>query len=440
MTRSVESAYCVTLDDGKSNRTIARNARDFRLQKKEVYAMAKTISIRIGHGSQNHNSRKFTAKNIDAERTKYNVVLCDERIDDVYHELFDDAVKTYNERQTRSDRMIDDYLSKIRNGRQEKESHEVIIQIGNKDDTPADSAEGEQVKEILKEYYKGFVERNTTLRVYAAYLHMDEATPHIHIDYIPYTSGSKRGLETRVSHKKALADLGYRGGTNRQTEWCQWAANEKKEVEKIMSKYNIKRLDKGEHKRHLDIEDYKANKRHEEVIALGQEIKKLKKEQEQIDLSIEKSKAEVKIAEKKIDDQIRRDYEISKEENNYKNEEQYKPPKPKLHWSAKYYYDNYVVVFFEKLISIIAALRRMIKELKEKIFSLENDKRALIESRDYYINQAKQYKSDSEKLYKVKLTLGEKEVENIVANYNQYNRQDQFYLEPIQSRGDDLNR
>ena len=47
--------------------------------------------------------------------------------------MFDEALTRYNEKQTRSDRRIDDYYEKIRSGKQEKPFHEIILQIGDKD-------------------------------------------------------------------------------------------------------------------------------------------------------------------------------------------------------------------------------------------------------------------------------------------------------------------
>ena len=132
---------------------------------------------------------------------------CNENIKDVYHELFDEALARYNEKQTRNDRIIDDYYEKICSGKQEKPFHEIILQIGNKDDMGAKTEDGQLAAKILDEYMQDFQRRNPTLRVFSAYLHMDEATPHLHIDFIPYTTGSKRGLETRVSLKKALEEL-----------------------------------------------------------------------------------------------------------------------------------------------------------------------------------------------------------------------------------------
>ncbi len=103
----------------------------------------------------------------------------------MYHSLFDEALERFNAKQTRSDRRIDDYYEKIRSGKQEKPFHEIILQIGNCDDTGATTEAGEQARAALDEYYKGFAERNPNLRVFSAHLHMDEATPHLHIDLSP---------------------------------------------------------------------------------------------------------------------------------------------------------------------------------------------------------------------------------------------------------------
>ena len=125
-----------------------------------------------------------------------------------YHELFGKALQDYNSKQNRPDRRIDDYYKKIVSGKQEKSFHEVILQIGNKDDMNAETDKGRLAEKILTEYIKTFQERNPNLRVFSAHLHMDEATPHLHIDFVPFTTGSKRGLETRVSLKQALAKQG----------------------------------------------------------------------------------------------------------------------------------------------------------------------------------------------------------------------------------------
>ena len=231
-----------------------------------------------GKGSVNHNSRKFHAKNTDPERSRLNVEYCNENIKDVYHELFDEALARYNEKQTRSDRRIDDYYEKICSGKQEKPFHEIIIQIGNKDDMGAKTEDGQLAAKILDEYMQDFRQRNPTLKVFSAHLHMDEATPHLHIDFIPYTTGSKRGLETRVSLKKALAELGFKGGTRSETERNQWAAAEKEQLSAIMLRHGIEWEKKGTHEKHLSVLDFEKKERAKEVAELEREISGSKEE------------------------------------------------------------------------------------------------------------------------------------------------------------------
>ena len=234
--------------------------------------MKRTISFMTGKGSVNHNSRKFHAKNTDPERSCLNVEYCNENVKDVYHELFDEALAWYNEKQTRSDRRIDDYYEKIRSGKQEKPFHEIILQIGDKDNMEAKTENGQLAAKGLDKYMRDFQRRNPTLRVFSAYLHMDEATPHLHIDFVPYTTGSKRGLDTRVSLKQALSALGFKGGTRRETELNQWVAYEKEQLAAVMLEHGIEWGKKGTHEKHLSVLDFEKKERAKEVAELEQSI------------------------------------------------------------------------------------------------------------------------------------------------------------------------
>lgn len=242
--------------------------------------MKRTISFMTGKGSVNHNSRKFHAKNIDSERSYLNIEYCNEDIKDVYHELFDEALVRYNEKQTRSDRKIDDYYDKICCGKQEKPFHEIILQIGDKDNMGATTENGQLAAKVLDEYMRDFQRRNPTLRVFSAYLHMDEATPHLHIDFVPYTTGSKRGLDTRVSLKQALSALGFKGGTRSETELNQWVQHEKKQLAEIMLERGIEWEQKGTHEKHLSVLDFKKKERAKEVAEL--EAKKESQEEHNV--------------------------------------------------------------------------------------------------------------------------------------------------------------
>ena len=234
--------------------------------------MKRTISFMTGKGSVNHNSRKFHAKNTDPERSCLNVEYCNENVKDVYHELFDEALTRYNEKQTRRDRRIDDYYEKICSGKQEKLFHEIILQIGDKDNMGAKTENGRLAAKVLDKYMRDFQRRNPTLRVFSAYLHMDEATPHLHIDFVPYTTGSRRGIDTRVSLKQALSALGFKGGTRRETELNQWVAYEKEQLAAVMLEHGIEWEKKGTHEKHLSVLDFEKKERAKEVAELEQSI------------------------------------------------------------------------------------------------------------------------------------------------------------------------
>ena len=232
----------------------------------------------VGKGSVNHNSRKFKAENVDGERSHLNVDYCNENIKKVYHKLFDEALQRYNEKQTRADRRIDGYYEKIRNSKQEKPFHELILQIGDKENMGANSENGNLARQVLDEYYHGFQERNPNLYVFSAHIHMDEATPHLHIDFVPFTTGSKRGLDTRVSLKQALAAQGFKGGSRGNTEWSQWVQSEKEHLAAVMERYNIEWEHKGTHEKHLSVLDYKKQEREKEVVQLAEQIAEKKEE------------------------------------------------------------------------------------------------------------------------------------------------------------------
>lgn len=267
----------------------------------------------VGKGSIKHNERKFTAENVDKERTKNNVVFIQDNLKQVYHELFDDAQERYNAKQERKDRKITNYYEHVRSGKQEKLFHEVIFQIGNKDDMAVGSAEGELAKKILCEFMESFQERNPNLRVFSAHLHMDEATPHLHIDFVPFTTGSKRGLDTRVSMKQALMAQGFKGKGRSDTEYNRWINAEKKALSKTMERHGIEWNQLGTHKEHLSVLDYKREERSKEVAELQNTIRGKQKAIITIEDSLHDKTLQVMELEEKLDTTSRHIDELEKE-------------------------------------------------------------------------------------------------------------------------------
>ena len=347
-----------------------------------------------GKGSLTHNRRDFIAENVDPNRTPLNVEYCNEDIRAVYHGLFDNALARYNEKQTRKDRVIDDYYEKIRTGKQEKLFEELIIQIGNKDDMNATSENGQLARQMLDEYMQSFQQRNPTLRVFSAHLHMDEATPHLHIDFIPFTTGSKRGLETRVSLKKALEALGFAGGTKSHTELNQWIESEKQALASIMARHDIQWEQKGTHEEHLSVLDYKKQERSKEVAALETQIGAL---QEQT------ATAETMLSEKQeqLDDIAPILKNTEKFVRKYDDPERLLPEAGMLE-SGKAFREKKALPILGKLLKYARSLFRENTELKTKVQKLEKENTAFKSANWNHANEIVKLKMENRELKKDK--------------------------------------
>ena len=359
--------------------------------------MKRTISAMRGKGSLSHNSRQFIAENVDSSRTPLNIEYHNEDIRAVYHELFDDALAHYNEKQIRRDRVIDDYYEKIRTGKQEKLFEELIIQIGNKDDMNASSENGQLARQMLDEYMQSFQQRNPTLRVFSAHLHMDEATPHLHIDFIPFTIGSKRGLETRVSLKKALEALGFTGGTKSHTELNQWIEAEKQALASIMARHDIEWEQKGTHEEHLSVLDYKKQERSKEVAALETQIGAL---QEQT------AAAETTLSEKQeqLDDIAPILKNTEKFVRKYDDPEQLLPEAGILE-SGKAFREKKALPILGKLLKYARSLFRENTELKAKVQKLEKENTAFKSANWNHTHEMVRLQMENRELKKDKSTL-----------------------------------
>ena len=359
--------------------------------------MKRTISAMRGKGSLTHNRRDFIAENVDSSRTPLNVEYRNEDIRAVYPELFDDALARYNEKQTRRDRVIDDYYEKIRTGKQEKLFEELIIQIGNKDDMNATSENGQLARQMLDEYMQSFQQRNPTLRVFSAHLHMDEATPHLHIDFIPFTTGSKRGLETRVSLKKALEALGFAGGTKSHTELNQWIESEKQALASIMARHAIEWEQKGTHEEHLSVLDYKKQERSKEVAALETQIGAL---QEQT------ATAETMLSEKReqLDDIAPILKNTEKFVRKYDDPERLLPEAGMLE-SGKAFREKKALPILGRLLKYARSLFRENTELKAKVQKLEKENTAFKSANWNQTHEMVRLQMENRELKKDKSTL-----------------------------------
>lgn len=209
--------------------------------------MKASFSISKGKGSIKHNTREFSASNVDKSRTQDNVILKNVDVKQAYQRLFDVALEKYNAKQKRNDRKIKNYYEHIAHSRQEKPFYELIIQIGDKDNS---SYLNETSVEILKEFVEKCQDRYSNVEFFGAYIHLDESTPHLHLDYIPIATNQKRGLETRNSHNLAMQQMGF-------DKYEDFREDLIKLLTGVAKTHNIERQVMNNSNEHIDIHKYK---------------------------------------------------------------------------------------------------------------------------------------------------------------------------------------
>lgn len=243
--------------------------------------MAKaSISVVKGKGSMRHNNREFITENVDKSRTPDNITYVQEPLEVAYEKCFGQAIADYNARQKRADRRIDGasgYMEQIRtSGNGEKLFYENVVQVGNMFDSHVGTEQGEVCKQILDEYMRDFQQRNPNLYVFNAVLHLDEQTPHLHIDYIPLAHGYKQGLQVRNSLDRAFKEQGLEGKANKyENRTIAWQNTEKDHIEGIMIAHGLERAeDRGLDQEHLTVDQYKAvaERIHNEVKQIDKQI------------------------------------------------------------------------------------------------------------------------------------------------------------------------
>jgi len=233
--------------------------------------MGKSSSVTLGSGSLSHNNREFSTDNVDPALSANNVILVQKKLKVAYQEIFGEPLKRYNDKQKRSDRVIPDYLDHIRQSKNgEKVFHELVVQVGNRNDTGIGSVDADIAKEILIEYYHCFVECNPNMRVFNAVIHMDEkdGTPHLHIDFIPVATSQKRGLETKNSMRQALQQQGYDfhpmlptasyGKLPSKIGGGRWLEAERAQLGSILQQHGITWEKMDTHREHLTVSEFKA--------------------------------------------------------------------------------------------------------------------------------------------------------------------------------------
>ena len=237
-----------------------------------------SISFRVDAGIVEHNNRDFVARNVDGERIGDNITYRREDLREFYQKLFGQALADYNAGKKRPYQRIPDYYEHIKNGKQEKLFEEIVVQFGDMETCGLKSGKWEEAKLMLDDYMKSFERRNPNLKVFNAVMHLDEATPHLHIDFVPITHSGSRGLSTRVSMSGALREQGFTSANKMQNEWAAWEERERDIMTDILRAHDLSRDVKNDTHAHLTVDEYKQQEmKKAEIRKLNAHINELKK-------------------------------------------------------------------------------------------------------------------------------------------------------------------
>lgn len=241
-----------------------------------------SISFTLGkasvqHGANiDHNNREFLAKNIDRSRTQENITYVRQDVRKAYDELFEKSVEEYNAKQKRNDRKISDYYQHIVDSKREEAFYEIVVQFGDVNTAACKSENGKITQQMLDEYIRNFQKRNPNLYIFNAVLHMDEATPHLHIDFIPfYTQGRKNGLSKGVSMKAALIEQGFNPKNIKENQLTTWEESERAYMEELLNKYGFVREDKNAKYAHQTVEEFKKTQDEKKMISAIRKVKNI---------------------------------------------------------------------------------------------------------------------------------------------------------------------
>ncbi len=259
-----------------------------------------SISFTLGkaasqHGANiKHNNRKFTAANVDEKRIADNITFKQQDVRDAYHQLFDRALQEYNAKQARRDRVISDYYLHMAESKREEAFYEIVVQFGDCETAPCGSERGDLAKQMLQSYMRDFQRRNPNLFVFNAVLHLDETSPHLHIDFIPfYTKGRKKGLSKGVSMKSALIEQGFKPRGTKENQLVMWEFAERAEMERVLRVHGCERDDKDVHRKHLSVDEFKLQKETAKLIRRAADLRNANVSADQMQRELAESRKKI---------------------------------------------------------------------------------------------------------------------------------------------------
>lgn len=302
-----------------------------------------------------NEKEKGRNSHIDYSKSDENKYLVQKDIKELYQEEFGEVLEKYNAKQKRNDRKIDDYYKHIQSSKKTSLQQEMIVQVGDMKDFNY-RADYEKANEILLEWFQDFEKRNPNLKVYNAVIHNDEASPHMHLNFVPVASGYKRGLERQVSFDRAI--MQQDATLDKMRPFDDWREKEVQSLEKILKERGIERKLVGTNE-YKDVNEYKEKKDLErEIQWLEREVAKKKDELVKVSEHVPEKKMNLRSKKKEIKTEVKPKF-IGKSEIIEKE-------------TGNYVYTPKQVTYLEDLVSAAVTVKKDYERLQKTDLVQEN--------------------------------------------------------------------
>ena len=192
-----ELAYSFHLGSDKNKSKLAK-----KVSKENISGTTSLSNNAIQNANDLSKVNKHNLRDYDNHKELINTIYgTDNIVDDVqqlYLQEFEEARIEYNNKQTKKDRIIDNYFKKVSNS-QNDIACEIIIELGDMDFwNDKDNDYKFKMVDVYREQVQDLTTIVPTFKVANATIHFDETSPHMHVVGVPIIENCKKGMKKQV--------------------------------------------------------------------------------------------------------------------------------------------------------------------------------------------------------------------------------------------------
>ena len=196
-----ELAYSFHLGSDKNKSKLAKKVAKSNISGTTSLSNNAIQNVKDLSDVNKHNLRDYDNQR-ELIRTIYGTNDIVDDVKQLYLEEFEQARIEYNQKQTREDRKIIDYLKKVCES-QNDIACEIIIELGDMDFwDDKDERYKFKMVDVYNEQIKDLTKIVPDFKIANATIHFDETSPHIHIVGVPIIENCTRGMKKQVGKSK----------------------------------------------------------------------------------------------------------------------------------------------------------------------------------------------------------------------------------------------